>query len=237
MDSAHLQPPEKLLGIVSNWIENTPRFLYVARLLDKTDLLPFHAASKAPQPPPASSPLAGLMQWCVLAPCHHLKHSPGGLNQVSTMRAAENGSKLLSEVPKSVVPSPTKESVGDAKEDERNGSKGLGDRVLNIQSLIAKLHANLLSVILSDSQLFPHDTLTSDHVAMTVAALLRLSNHQPLVAQIKKKAGKAVPPEENDRGEDEENPELNESVERLAQFLQISLSTGLLALSAGIYIS
>lgn len=96
---------------------------------------------------------------------------------------------------------------------------------VDFQTLIAKLHANLLSVILSDSQSFPRETLTSDHVAVTVAALLGLSNYKP--TQLKKR-GKGEEREDRD-----ENKGLDESVERLAQFLQISLSTGLLALSSG----
>ena len=102
--------------------------------------------------------------------------------------------------------------------------------------LISKLHANILSVILSDSQSFPRDTLTSDHIAVTVAALLGLSRHQPAQLKRRGKGGvaAAAATEERNQGEGENHQELEESVERLAQFLQISLSTGLLVLSSGI---
>lgn len=198
-----------------------PQFLYAARLIDKkTDLPSFHSASKSPRPSPAS-PLAGLMQWCVLEPCDsHTKDTTGDQSE-----GAQKDSKLH-EASKSVVSvsTPTEEQ----KQSTTNESTKQEDKTVDFKTLIARLHANLLSVILSDSQSFPHETLTSDHVAMTVAALLGLSNHHPTQLKRRGKAGEEEKPQER-------NQDLDESVERLAQFLQISLSTGLLALSTGEY--
>jgi hypothetical protein len=218
VDPTHLQPPKQLLVIISNWIEKAPLFLYTARLIDKkTDLPSFHSAGKSARQSPAS-PLAGLIQWCVLAPCDHTRHDREDQTEGSLKDFK------LHEGSKSVVPActPTEKRKQTTMKETMQSTK-LEDEVVNFQTLIAKLHANLLSVILSDSQSFPHETLTSDHVAMTVAALLGLSNHHPTQLKRRGKAG-----EEKTQ---ERNQDLDESVERLAQFLQISLSTGLLALS------
>ena len=221
VDPAHLQPPKQLLVIISNWIDKMPQFLYAARLIDKkTDLPLLHSASKSSRQSPVS-PLAGLMQWCVLAPCDsRTKDIASDLSE-----GALKDSKLH-EASKSVVAAstPTEQKQSTVKESVQSTMQE--DETVNFKTLIAKLHANLLSVILSDSQSFPHETLTSDHVAMTVAALLGLSNHHPTQLKRRGKAG------EEERAQ-ERNHDLDESVERLAQFLQISLSTGLLALSTG----
>lgn len=211
MDSAHLHPPRQLLAIISNWIENTPKFLYTTQLIDKkTDLPSFHTASKTPRLP--VSPLAGLIQWCVLASCDHTTHTSKEICQEGTRDSQP--SKEMETKPLETISTDKRESMKLEDEEE-----------VDFQTLIAKLHANLLSVILSDSQSFPRETLTSDHVAVTVAALLGLSNYKP--TQLKKR-GKGEEREDRDK-----NKGLDESVERLAQFLQISLSTGLLALSSG----
>ena len=222
MDPTHLQPPKQLLVIISNWIDKMPQFLYAARLNDKkTDLPLLHSASKSPRQSPAS-PLAGLMQWCILAPCDSCTKdiaadlSEGALKD-SKLHEASKSVVSASTPTEEQKPSTVKESVQSTKQE---------DETVNFKTLIAKLHANLLSVILSDSQSFPHETLTSDHVAMTVAALLGLSNHHPTQLKRRGKAG------EEEKAQ-EKNHDLDESVERLAQFLQISLSTGLLALSTG----
>lgn len=230
MDSACLKPPKKLLAIISNWIEKTPQFLYAARLIDKkTDLPLFRGASKTPRSP--ASPLAGLMQWCILSPCDHTKHALGE----ASLRTAKDSKprEAIDSVASATTPTCTSEEETVKQSAGNDGTENVKtkDEAMDFQTLMAKLHANLLSVILSDSQSFPHETLTSDHVAVIVAALLGLSNHQP--TQLKKR-GKG---EEKKKEDGDRNQDLDESVERLAQLLQISLSTGLLALSSGKHVS
>lgn len=81
-------------------------------------------------------------------------------------------------------------------------------------SLMTKLHADLLSVVLSHSKSFRHHSLTSDSVAVIVAAMLGFSQQQ------RSREGGG-------------GGKMNEAVERLSQFLQISLSMGILVLKPG----
>lgn len=231
VDPTHLQPPKILLVIISNWIEKIPRFLYAAHLIEKTDLISFHGAastSKVAAAAPTNgetsvSPLAGLMRWCTLAPCHH--------KQDATPKGSQ---ETIFELQSHSI----KDQTHSNGSTSNAGGKETSVKPEDFQTLIAKLHANLLSVILSDSQSFPRETLVGDHVAVTVAALLGLSNYQP--TQLKKRgkltttSAATTTVAETEYGESgEKNQLLDESVERLAQFLQISLSTGLLVLSPG----
>ena len=233
VDSARLQPPMQLLSIISNWLEKTPQFLYAPRLIDKkTDLPSFHNASKALRCP--ASPLAGLMQWCILAPCDHTQRdSETFLRPAKDPKSTEASDTVATTTP--IAEDTVKQTaVKDEKESVQSAKVEGKEEALDFQTLMVKLHANLLSVILSDSQSFLHGTLTSDHVAVIVAALLGLSKHQPMQlkkrgkAEWKKQVGKG-----EDGGDESKSEDLDESVERLAQFLQISLSTGLLQLSSG----
>ena len=244
VDPGRLCPPQQLLSILSHWVEKTPGFLYAPRLMDKTDFITFHGASsksssvQSASPGNRESPLAGLMRWCILAPCyHHPEHSPEELKKKSLVdKKVESFLETTLKGLSIASPSIGGGSLGTSgKEGEGKDKKSSQDE--DFRTLVSQLHANILSVILSDSQSFPRDTLTSDHIAVTVAALLGLSRHQP--AQLKKRGkgggGAAVVGEERNQGEKlgENQQELEESVERLAQFLQISLSTGLLVLSSG----
>ena len=233
VDTENLCPPDKLLSILSHWVEKDPQFLYASRLLETTDLISFHGSSAAHSSYSSTGdfPLAGLMRWCVLAPCYHPPdHSKPHQNSLR-----ETPVELLLEKPSENLAGKYNISgkVFDNK-DIKSDSEGKEEAV-DFRTQMAKLHANLLSVVLSDSQSFAHDTLTSDHIAVTVAALLGLSRHQPahLKRRGKTTAIAAAPVEERAQGDVEKHRELEESVERLAQFLQISLSTGLLNLSPG----
>ena len=231
VDPTNLSPPEKLLSIISHWVEKSPQFLYSAPLMEKTDLVTFHGPSKSSTSQPsvtAESCLAGLMSWCVLAPCyHHPGQDTARLQQKSLAEELVSENKLFSASSGSSTGIDSGVSATKTTEDK---DKGPENEEKEFHTLVAKLHANLLSVVLSDSQSFSRDTLTSDHIAVSVAALLGLSNHQP--AQLKRRGGKTTTAAVSG-GDTERQQELDESVERLAQFLQISLSTGLLALSSG----
>lgn len=193
IDLTHLQPPVGLLRIISHWVEVAPEFLYAARLIDKkVDFPTFHSSSKSPRSKSPSFPLAGLMQWCILAPCDHMKQGSEGTGKESK---ATN-----------CTPGVTK---GD-------GGAMAGEKESDFQSLVAQLHASLLSVILSSSQSFQHGSLTSDHIAVIVAALLGFSKHQP--QQLKRRrVGKEVEMEvegEEEEGKEEEGREGDEVKER-----------------------
>ena len=243
MDPARLCPPRQLLSIISHWVEKTPQFLYAPRLMEKTDVIAFHSPGKASTAAPSAtttgtseSPLAGLMRWSILAPCHR-HHPEQGAEELQKKSLVHKKVKQFSEKTKEGLSSATtstgRDSLAPAGEEGEGRDKNTEE---DFQMLISKLHANILSVILSDSQSFPRDTLTSDHIAVTVAALLGLSRHQPAQLKRRGKGGvaAAAATEERNQGEGENHQELEESVERLAQFLQISLSTGLLVLSSGI---
>ncbi len=160
-------------------METGPEFLFPPQLLDKQpEQLSLHSQRTKPSPSP--SLLAGLIQWCVLAPL----------------------------VPKTKAERKTEMENNCAKEELTTS--------LDFDSLMAKLHADLLSVVLSHSKSFRPHSLTSDSVAVIVAALLGF-NQQRCVRE--GSAGMGV--------------RMNEAVERLSQFLQISLSTGILVLKPG----
>ena len=115
-----------------------------------------------------------------MPPCHHTQDT-----EIKETRNFKE--ELQSHPPASVLKDQTN------SKDTNPGVKGKDESLKqkeeeSLQTLIAELHANLLSVILSDSQSFPRETLIGDHVAVTVAALLGLSNYQP--TQLKKSRGK-----------------------------------------------
>ena len=210
--------------------------------MEKTDVIAFHSPGKGSTAAPSAtttgtseSPLAGLMRWSILAPCHrhHPEQGAEKLQKKSLVhKKVEQFSEKTKEGLSSATTSTGRDSLAPAGEEGEGRDKNTEE---DFQMLISKLHANILSVILSDSQSFPRDTLTSDHIAVTVAALLGLSRHQPAQLKRRGKGGvAAAAAEERNQGEGENHQELEESVERLAQFLQISLSTGLLVLSSGI---
>ena len=99
-----------------------------------------------------------------------------------------------------------------------------------LETLVSELHANLLSVILSHPTSFRQHSLTSDNLAVVVAALLSFRQHLwagGTKGACTSEGGGGVACDDGGGGG------MRESVERLAQFLQISLSNGMLVLSPG----
>ncbi len=189
MDPAHLNPPTKLLEILTHWLETSPEFLFPPQLLSKPlEQLSIH--TQRPKPLPSPTLLAGLIQWCVLAPLAPRHQLPRGTT------ADHNG------------------TITDA---QIKGGTGEHQNCIDFESLMAKLHADLLSVVLSHSKSFHVHSLTSDNVAMIVAALLGFNRQL--------------------RGRESGGGRMNEAVERLSQFLQICLSTGILVLKPGRFTS
>ena len=112
--------------------------------------------------------------------------------------------------------SPVASSAGITKSD--SDASLVSDSKLDFDSLTANLHANLLAVILSHSKSIRHGALTGDSIAVVVATLLKYSQ---LVKDFGESDGETI------------SGKVDEAIERLAQFLQISLSTGLLPLNGG----
>ena len=193
VEPANLYPPIRLLEVITHWIETSPEFLFPTQLLD-VDLgtLSLQPQTQTPRSG-ATSLLGGLMQWCVLTPllpkaelCRHLAEK----GQAKTRPGGSNSADVRS---------------GKVIQKKIRGDFG---------SLVAKLHADLLSVILSHSKSFRYLALTSDSIAVLVATLLGFSQ------QLRKTEGGVA-------------SKMSECVERLAQFLQIGLSTGIILLNPG----
>lgn len=192
-----------MLEIVSHWVETFPEFLFPSKLSDKWSDLPLLRTKKLT--PHSKSPLPGLMQWCMLAPL-----IPGEQLSGSNPRHSQ---KSLKETVVHMTASRSETRLGD-KNDSQKEEK--------FASLVAKLHANILSVILSHSQSFGYRSLVSDDMAVIMATLLAFSQK---ISQGQSR--------DSGTGGGGVASKMNESVERLAQFLQITLSCGLLSLNAG----
>lgn len=202
VDSTHLYPPIRMLEIVSHWVETLPEFLFPTKLLEKWSELPMLRSKQLT--PHSKSPLPGLMQWCVLAPLVPK-------DQLLCCGSAKDSQKLN----KMLVTSNSDTALGCNRSTETSSK-----REDKFGSLMAKLHANILSVVLSHSQSFGYRSLSSDDIAVVMATLLAFSQQ---LSQSRRGTG--------DGGD--VSGRMTESVERLAQFLQIMLSCGILALTAG----
>ena len=199
-----------MLEIVSHWVETFPEFLFPSKLSDKWSDLPLLRTKKLT--PHSKSPLPGLIQWCILAPLipreqvvsgGNPRHSQKGLTETVVRTTAS-----CSKTPPS--------GIDDSQREEK------------FASLVAKLHANILSVILSHSQSFGYRSLVSDNIAVIMATLLAFSQ--------KISQGQSRDSGTGGGGGGGVASMMNESVERLAQFLQITLSCGLLSLNSGQYL-
>ena len=206
-----------MLQIVSHWLTNCPTLLSPPSLLSKelSDLHLVHSHNsgfhtKFPDlKPTLQSLLPGLMQWCVLAPlCLEEK---GSKNSSSLQRDSLNKLDKISKHDSAFV-----NGVQSLSLDTNSLSTGEKERTedMDMHSLIASLHADLLSGIVSLTKPLPCQ-LSGDEVAVLVANLLKYYTQQKLST-----GGELV-------------DKMEESVERLAQLLQISLSSGVLKLGAG----
>ncbi len=203
-----------MLQILSHWVDSSPEFFYSLHhkdlILSKLPLL--HPHSMRSDSHAMRSPITGIIQWCILAPM-------------------VNDTELYS---KFDITTTTKTGTNTTASD------------CNFQQLLAQLHADVLSVLLSLSQLQAFSrsssssstgpqTLNSDDVAMIVAALIAYNQKQDGVGECNKRvvtdgsggAVAAAVAKEKER-------KMEESVERFAQFLQISLSEKVLELKQGV---
>ena len=216
----HLHPPLKILQIVSHWVEAYPTFLFPPPLLDQ------HIIPKLPLLNSANSnyqsldfyssrsPLVGLIQWCVISPLTM------GLNLYGQQKPRKGDPRSPSLKSPGIITDPFNYHP-DVVASKSSHPK-------DFTTLMADLHANLLSLLLSGLYQPPMQLmgkrghiLTGNDVRDIVSALLgfkeKLSSSSEQSRTVLSSLGSWM----------------DESVERLAQFLQILLSTRLLSIKQG----
>ena len=186
VDTSCLQPPAKMLTLVSKWVELSSDFLYATphrrdAIQTKFPLLRSHSEEPCVNNS-LQLPIAGITQWCVLAPL------------VGASATVQDNQKAKG--PKSTPEDYTK--------------KGR-----DYQEQLSHLHAEVLSALHSVSHTSSSSSsnfapLTHDAMVAIVAALLSFSQEQ-----------------EVDKGK------MEQSVERLTQFLQIAMTSQVLQLKPG----
>lgn len=215
----HLHPPLKMLQIVSHWVETYPMFLFPAPLLDQ------HIVPKLPLLNSSNSnyqildfcssrlPLVGLIQWCVISPLTM------GLNLYGQQKSRKGDPKSPSLKSPGIITDPF-----NYHPEEPNKSSQPKD----FTTLMADLHANLLSLLLSGLYQPPiqlmgkhGQLLTGNDVSDVVSALVGFKEKLSSSSEQSKAVLSSL------------GSWMDESVERLAQFLQSLLSTGLLSMKQG----
>lgn len=196
-------------------MESRPDYLYATPPLNKNiselPLIYSHtlAAAVRSSSPISRSPLAGIIQWCILTPLASQTDSQDS-TQTRTISEHESNNGKYSELKtKTNIVLPLSTLKKDGTEDA--------------SSLVAALHASVLSVVLSRSSNTQsnYPALSRDDVAVIVAALLGFKQE---LWSTKMKSDHFV------------KSRMDECVERLAQFMQIGLSNGTVDLSAGMLV-
>ena len=206
-----------MLQILSHWVENYPSFLFPAQLLDQhsTPKLPLINSNSSIQSLDfysSRSPLVGLIQWCVISPL------ATGLNLYS--QKSQKGGVIKS-------PSLKSPNVVDPFNQQELSSKMSEPK--DAATLMADLHANLLSLLLSSLQQLP------PHLAGKHGHLLTGNDMKSVLSALLGFKQKVSATEHSRAVLSSLGSWMEESVERLAQFLQILLSTGLLSMKQGVY--
>lgn len=230
VDPLNLQPSLCILAIISDWVETSPDFLYATSKHFETtrSKFPLLHSTSTTQQSSLLLPITGIIQWCILSPlvkCRAKKSNGNTSTMINTEAHCQY--QTASIIDSTKLPSP--------------------DDHASYQEKVARLHANLLSALLSSnhttssSSPSTFSSLSSDDVAILVANLLAFSQKQGLMVgggESKKPKGgasagsKIVVKQEADEGMSVSHI-LEQSVERFAQFLQISLSTEVLQLKPG----
>ncbi len=198
-DSSQLNPPIRMVQIVSHWFSTFPDLLSSSPLVckDISKLPLVHSSSSTSDPNPTlQSLLPGLMQWCILSP---LYPNPTGSPKDTHTKSGNSPNASFKKPMDTLVKSL---SVDD------------------MQTLMTSFHANLLSNILSISKPPPWQ-LCDDEITSLVTNLLAYYSER------KQQEGR-----EGSMAE-----KMDECVERLAQLLQLSLSSKLLNLRPGEWVS
>ena len=220
VDVDHLNPPLKMLEIVSHWVETYPTFLFPAQLLDqhatpKLPLLNSNSNHQSLDFYSSHSPLIGLIQWCVISPL------TTGLNLYG-QKSRKGDSKSPSLKSPGIITDPFSNPPTELSSKSSSEPK-------DATTMMADLHANLLSLLLSGTYQLPIQ-LVGKH-----GHLLTGSDMRGVVSLLLGFKEKLASSSENSRTVMSSLESwLDESIERLAQFLQILLSTGLLSVKQGI---
>lgn len=244
VDTSHLHPPIGMLQLVLQWVESNSELFCVTQ---HADLVPsrlplLHSPSLNPPAPPRSL-VTGVIQWCILAPMVNDKELYSGTNSPgsSSTEMTKTGSKSAG----TTNSGGSSKSTGSIKTDSNSAMPTNTLSVFmerNFQCLVSRLHAEVLSALLSLSQSQALSvsrsgsslvsTMSSDDVAMVVAALIAFGAGG-------RGEGKEDGYESDPKGGDDSgsrNGGMEESVERFSQFLQISMSTKILQLKPGTYL-
>ena len=232
-----------MLQVVLQWVESNPDLFCSPQHPDLLNLPLLHSEAKAISPTagPLRSAIAGMIQWCILAPM---------VNQTHLYGAGESSSAKTNSAPTEA----TKSAAKTAKTGSNSTVSDSSNSVLvegDFHSLMARLHAEVLSSLLSVSHTHsltaqsrsgssvPLSSLSSDDVTMVVAALLGFSRRADTMGGGAVRKGEGLKCERR-KMEDlmvveggSGDGEMEESVERFAQFLQISMSTKTLQLKPG----
>lgn len=242
-----LSPPIKVLQIISHWVFTFPDLLSPKPLLDKdifqlpiihSQASDFHSGFGTGQPDPnpsaAKTLLPGIIQWCVLAPLspptavsasNGILKNPGALkeglfkhseNREDTLRAIQ-GLSLTGTDEKAGRGTSKSKIDADSETRPRDGKE-------DVHTILASLHADILSNILSLPKPLTCQ-LSGDDIAVVVAALLSYYSQrtQEKEASAKQRGGEGC----------SLSGKMDDCVERLAQILQICLSSGLVDLRPG----
>ena len=174
-----------------------------------------------------TSPITGVIQWCILAPMVDTSQFYSGTTSTSSiLNSTSNGSNL---------------TASNSTGSNSTGSNLTGSNSIecDFKHLVAQLHAEVLSVLLSQSQTPSHPSrattcLNSDDVAKIVATLLTFNQKQQVGGAGTGREGGAGREEGGEKMRRKvQGQKMEECVERFAQFLQISLSAKVLQLKAG----
>ena len=223
VDRDHLHPPLKMLQTVSHWVETYPSFLFPGQLLDQhsTPKLPLINSSSNFQSLDfysSRSPLVGLIQWCVITPL------TSSLDLYGQQKLHKDN--LKSPALKSPEAFTDLVNVNSQREPSNKSSKAATTK--DVSMLVADLHANLLSLLLSGSQQPPPLQLTGMH-----GQLITGNDMRDIVSALTGFKQKLSSLELPRTATSSIGSLLEESVERLAQFVQILLFTGLLSMKQG----
>jgi len=253
LDPNNLQPPPTTLDVISGWVESSPEFLYCSSKLSesvrsKLPLLHSPSTGTDSHSVSLSLPITGIMQWCILAPLARAS-SPGKPTETEGNTVAKRDPDFHLDYHTSL--SSSSSDMGTSKQRSLTSV----DRVY--QEKLAKLHAEVLSALLSvghtSTSPITFSSLSSDDVAILVATLLAFNQKQGHEEDSKKDTKMAVAVATGGRasgkmgsvklerkesgvfgGTAASGGSLEQSVERFAQFLQISLSTEVLQLKPGV---
>ena len=215
-----------MLQTVSHWVETYPSFLFPGQLLDQpsTPKLPLINSNSSFQSLDfysSRSPLVGLIQWCVITPL------TSTLNYYGQSRKDDLIKSPTLKSPTFKSPEASTDPVSNVTNRQELSNRSPKPMTKDVSMLVADLHANLLSLLLSESQQPPlqltskHGQLITGNDIRDVVSALTGFKQKLLSLELSRMAMSTI------------ESWLEESVERLAQFLQILLFTGLLSMKQG----